>query len=77
MRPGSITLDEGPIVTHRVVAMDVHPSYSKTAEFDVGRMTLEEPIVFNERVRPVCLPRGTTLPDNGWESATIAGESAD
>ena len=77
MRPGSITLDEGPIVTYRVVAMDVHPSYSKTAEFDVGRMTLEEPIVFNERVRPVCMPRGTTRPDDGWESATIAGERAD
>ena len=74
MRVGTTTLDDIPMETYRVVGMDVHPSYKKTGEFDVARLTLQKPLVFRETVRPICMPNATTQPDDIWESATIAGE---
>ena len=77
MRVGTTELDDSPVVTHKVVAMDVHPAYNKTAEFDVSRLKLEEPLVFSETVQPIGMPRRTTFPDEStWESATIAGKKS-
>lgn len=62
---------------YRVVGADVHPRYNKTAEFDVGRLTLERPLAFSDTVRPICLPEGTKVADKvTWEAATIAGREA-
>ena len=45
--------------TKRQVA--IHPKYEGTSYYDVAVIELDEPLVFNEGVQPVCLPRGSDL----------------
>ena len=44
-------------VTRKIAKISSHPSYNKTTyDYDYSVFELEEPISFNDRVEPVCLP---------------------
>ena len=62
----------------------VHPNYNPPVtgnDYDVALIKLEEPITFNNDVRPICLPAMDFLPGTncyvtGWGATTEGGNIA-
>nr|XP_027205356.1 trypsin-1-like [Dermatophagoides pteronyssinus] len=52
----------------------IHPEWnSRRAQNDIALIRLTKPIVFNQRVRPICLPKSNDYEMNGGQSVTVAG----
>ncbi|XP_074645397.1 chymotrypsinogen 2-like [Tubulanus polymorphus] len=68
--------DDGPEVTHELQAIFMHPWYDgrkSDSPHDIVLLKLKKPIVFNDYVKPICLPQQnddfTNWPDcwvTGW-----------
>ena len=50
----------------------LHPSYQKPAAyFDVAVIYLEDPLAFNQAVRPICLPQVPSENQNGYSGHLV------
>ena len=73
--------DEEPPITIRLQNVFLHPLYKKIStrgsiSFDVAILVLKSPVVFNDAIRPICLPAqpvdaidhlaGQTVSLTGW-----------
>lgn len=68
--------NDGPYKEARVGKVTVHERYSRlTLQNDIAILRLKEPIAFNNRIKPVCLPN-SGLQTNGIQ-ATVTGWGRD
>ncbi|ESO90979.1 hypothetical protein LOTGIDRAFT_122275, partial [Lottia gigantea] len=77
---------DGQDVTHTVKAIDVHEEYAEfPSENDVAVLTLDEPLVYNDCVQPICLPSagdgaaieaGTQCVVAGWGTTSSGGQTS-
>ena len=79
---GSLTTEDRFSRTNlKVESVHVHPQYNKVGEVnDIALIKLKKPVIFNETIRPICLPSftgqdnlfvvGWGLSSNGFDPAT-------
>lgn len=68
------SMDDSEVQTRSVASIVVHPNYHpKSIDSDIALIKLSEPIVFDSRIQPVCLPKPTQSP---LEEGTVGTISA-